>query len=61
MGVEGWFERSASHLSGEAKNHLHQSHFLVAASTNRPQIEARGGMAASSAGSCAMGARAVDG
>ena len=53
---EGWFERSASHLC-EAKNHLDQSHFSVAASTNRPQIEARGGIAASSAGSCAMGSQ----
>ena len=57
MGVEGWFECSASHLCGEAKNHLHRSQFSVAASTNRPQIEACGGIAASSAGSCANGSQ----
>ena len=57
MGVERWFERKASDLRGEAKNHLHRSHFSVAASTNRPQIEARGGIAASSAGSCATGSQ----
>ena len=47
MGVERWFERKASHLRGEAKNHLDRSHFSVAASTNRPQIAARGRIPAS--------------
>ena len=57
MGVGRWFERKHSDLRGEVKNHLDRSRFSVAASTIRPQIEARGGIAASSAGSCATGSQ----
>ena len=56
MGVERWFERKSSHLRGEAKVHLDRSHFSVGAVATRPQIAARGRIAASSAISCAMGA-----
>ena len=38
MGVERWFERKASDLRGEAKNHLHRSHFSVGAAVNGPRI-----------------------
>ena len=57
MGVEGWFERSGSHLCGEAKNHLHRNHFSAGAGANRERIWRRRGISASSAASCAMAAQ----
>ena len=55
LGVERWFERKPSHLRGEVKNHLDRSQFSVLTRTNRPRVWPRRRLAASSAGSCAMG------
>ena len=60
--VERWFERELhSDLRGEAKNHLDRSQISVASEPIRPRVWPRRGIAANSAGSCAMGARAIVG
>ena len=57
MGVEGWFERTASDLRDRVKNHPDRSNFSEGPGFTRPQSAACRGIAASSAGSCAMGSQ----
>ena len=53
----GGFERKASDLRGEVKNHLDRSNFSVGAGSIRARIWRRRGIAASSAASGAMAPR----